>query len=356
MQRALTPLLSHTCPTNSPEVTESVSCSLSYPRSRRGAGSSPEGLSGQDQCPAVPHSWPLQQPSEPPCHHVPTPRSSPPRRSHQTGLKVNNSLPQPEAGSGREHPSWGARGGRGPQAAEPGKRHGAAEGDSGGTYDQGWATNTSSFHTPELFHSLIPFPRCPPAPAVLRAGCPPVRAVTPGVVCRAPGCSCHGRGVACHSRHLAPRRSKPGRRIKDKTLQVFSRARIPRPCKQHPNPAPARGAFPRKRCGGADPPIEMDMAIWDGGEELPPRWGGGITHSQQGRSHPCLSVTGACQAGTARHVRAESCGSCLPRTPADRLLPCSRSRRGHREGLGCPGRSRMLAGAPGWRCLEKAPV
>lgn len=226
MQRALTSLLSHTCPTTSPEVTQSVSCSLSYPRSRRGAGSSPEGLSGQDQCPAVPRSWPLQQPSEPPCHHVPTPRSSPPRRSHQTGLKVNNSLPQPGAGSGREHPSWGARGGRGPQA-EPGKRHGAAEGDSGGTYDQGWATNTSSFHTPELFHSLTPFPRCPPAPAVLRAGCPPVRAVTPGVVCRAPGCSCHGRGAACHSRHLAPRRSKPSRRIKDKTLQVFSRARIP---------------------------------------------------------------------------------------------------------------------------------
>lgn len=193
MQRALTSLLSHTCPTNSPEVTQSVSCSLSYPRSRRGAGSSPEGLPGQDQCPAVPHSWPLQQPSEPPCHHVPTPRSSPPRRSHQTGLKVNNSLPQPGAGSGREHPSWGARGGRGPQA-EPGKRHGAAEGDTGGTYDQGWATNTSSFHTPELFHSLIPFPRCPPAPGA------------PGWL--SPGSCRHARRCLQGTRVLLPRQRR----------------------------------------------------------------------------------------------------------------------------------------------------
>lgn len=199
-------------------MTQSVSCSLCYPRSglaaaRRGSRSRTTPV---PSCASFPALATAQRAS---IHRVPSPRSSPPRRSHQTGLKVNNSVPQPGAGSGREHPRWGARGGRGPQA-EPGRRDGAAEGDTGGTYDQGWATNTSSFHSPGLCHSLVPFPRCPPAPPVLGAGCPPARAVMPGAVCRAPRCSCRGTGVACHSRHLAPRRSKPSRRIKDKTLQV----------------------------------------------------------------------------------------------------------------------------------------
>lgn len=59
VQRALTSLLSHSGRTASPEVTQSVSCSLSYPRScwqqtRGGPGPGPP------QRPAVPHSRPLQ--------------------------------------------------------------------------------------------------------------------------------------------------------------------------------------------------------------------------------------------------------------------------------------------------------
>ena len=118
-----------------------VPCVITDPG--RGSGSSPQRGSqhqptagvpaprreaGPPRCPTVPHfqPQPVFQPSEPPSHHIPTPRSSPPRRSHQTGLKVNNSLPRPGAGSGQEWPRWGVRGGRG-RRAEPQKQRRAVE-------------------------------------------------------------------------------------------------------------------------------------------------------------------------------------------------------------------------------------
>lgn len=140
VQRALTSLLSHT----GPEVTQNVSSSLSYPRpgwqhTRGGPGAGPPQNARLCLIPNPCHSPESLQPP---------PRARPlPGRSHQTGLKVNNSLPQAGAGSGREQPSWGARGGRGARA-EPGKTRRVTP-----TRVDHHHHHLLSFHTPELYHS-----------------------------------------------------------------------------------------------------------------------------------------------------------------------------------------------------------
>lgn len=173
-----------------------MSCSMYYHRARGRVWQQPM-LGSQPRAGRQDHRdaglcltpSPYSSPAEPPSksNHIPTPRSSPPRRSHQTGLKVNNSLPRPGAGSRRDRPRWGAWGGRGRQA-EPRKQHGARRAAPAAHTDG----DRPLAPPPSKVHSFIATsPSFRVLSSTSHAGSslriPTVRAVMPGVFAGYPG-------------------------------------------------------------------------------------------------------------------------------------------------------------------------
>ena len=127
----------------------------------------PRREAGPPRCPFAPHSHPqpLFQPSEPPSRHIPTLRSSPPRRSHQTGLKVNNSL-SPARSRIRVGTAQMGSVGRERVAGKASKTTRGHGGNAGGTHGQRRATGTSSLpgampKSTALLQPCFTFPQCP---------------------------------------------------------------------------------------------------------------------------------------------------------------------------------------------------
>jgi len=287
---ALTSLLPRACPTGSPCGDTQCLPLRVPPRTPEGVWQrstagvpAPRREAGPPRCPTVPGSRPRPpaQLSEAPSHRIPTPHPSPPQRSHQTGLKVNNSLPRPGAGSGRERPRRGARGGRG-RRAEPRRQHRAMEttpvahtvGDEPpaasslrGAVPKSKALLQLCFPCPQ--HPLLRLP-CPPPRRLRRS--PPRCSELAASPRRVPSCPARSQGTegALYTAGVpvtaGPRLragANPGGGLGTRPRRFF-RAGIHRRAGSA-KPAPACRSLARQRRGVAGPLLgtETDMAVWD---------------------------------------------------------------------------------------------
>lgn len=320
----------------------------------------------------MPHCAPLPSPAPVPAwqasippHPHPAADPSPPRRSHQTGLKVNNSLPRARsrirAGTAQMGSAgWERATGK---ASRPMRDRG---GNADGTHGQGRVTGTCSLpgampKSTGLLQPRFTFPRCPFLPCALRPRrlrrslprCSEL-AASPRRVPSCPVCLQGTQGalemaavpVTAGTWHHA--RANPGDGLGTRPCRFFS-MHGSAVLQAAPNPAPARGALARQCQGAADPPagMETDPAMWDRGRRwerscqtglgLPPKWGWGDNQQQNGRSRPCLLVTGRLPSGhgTACRSRALEAAAC----PGHPQITSSPAPAPLQEQEGAPGRA-----------------